>query len=214
MEDGEFQLHICQPCYQIRQNLVHHSCAGRHPGHGHGQSSGQHVGAVGCPLQLSQLPPVQTTTSPSNNNISNNSNKSSSPSTSQTMLLPPTNVSTPSCQCCGVSVVSCVCVKYKHEPDPMCTCDACARFVRVYHIKLDTLCRAAGIEELDLYSAYYDYHCDDDSDTTSEVTTVYNYQDTDSSYRWDETCSNTSFVFSERGSFKDLNSTFQSDFYY
>ena len=140
-EDGELQLHLCQPCYQIRQLLVHHSCSGRHPGHsghGHGQIAGRRIGAVGCPAQMNQLPLVQTTTSPPNNNYTidttssspsnNNTNTTfSSPSSSQT-----TGISTPSCQCCGVSVVSCFCVKYKHQPDAMCPCDSCTHFVRIY----------------------------------------------------------------------------------
>ena len=46
----ELMLHICQPCFQIRQILVHHTCARRHQDH----VGDRKLGAVAYPYQLSQ----------------------------------------------------------------------------------------------------------------------------------------------------------------
>ena len=53
-EDGlDMALHICQPCVQLRQNFVDHTCRGGHSNHP--ASCGlKRFGAIGCPFQTQQ----------------------------------------------------------------------------------------------------------------------------------------------------------------
>ena len=148
--NGELALHICQPCYQIRQMLVHHTCSGSHPGHAAGE---RRVGAVGCPKQVGQTP---------------------QPSCHTTGCPPPQQQIVESvqskCRHCSKDDDECTCVTYVHEPDARCPCSSCARFVRGYQISLDRLGEQKGLEVedwIDLYSYYYDLHEEDEDDSCS-----------------------------------------------
>ena len=203
--DGELELHICQPCYQVRQMLVHHSCSGQHPCHGGGAGE-RHVGALGCPAQVSHPPPAAAQVS------SSLSTTFSSPS-SQTQHAVRNDMLPYYCPTCGKTCASCSCVTYPHKPDALCTCESCRLFVNHYQITLDNLRRQSGQEELDLYSYYYDYHSEDDSDTDSDVDTVVSCQDTDwQEYetnfdRWDDSSSVNSFSSISRQSLSSYSST-------
>ena len=203
--NGEFLLHICQPCYQIRQDLVHHTCAGRHPGHHGGE---RRVGAVGCPSQVS--PEAKHTSI----NVSTSNNVQTTNST-------PVQCSTPAqqpnphrqvgdqcapCKSCGDRMASCRCVFYTHTPDALCTCDDCARFVRQYHFSLETLCRQAGVTEFDLYSTYYDYHGEETDDDSSD--------DDFYSEHWDSVSTISSATIGNESFFNhSLNQSFYSGYY-
>ena len=215
-QDGEMQLHICQPCFEIRQLLVHHTCSGRHPGHGHVHGSGdQKLGAMGCPTQIGQLKQEPTPSLPPSNNIVNNNNNNNIPELR-------TTTSTPSpssfCQCCEHPSSSCSCVRFKHTPDALCSCPDCARFVRIYHNNLEKLCRLAGEPEFDLYSTYYDFHSedrDDDDGTDSEISSSI---DLNGSYGdwWNDSLSTVSESFvsspAQFQSHNNLNSSFFSGY--
>ena len=162
--DGELQLHLCQACYQIRQLLVHHTCSGKHPGHG----TERRVGAIGCPRQVSQPSPVsnQVASSPS------------PPKQVQQQQFPPQQIpqqihphqmqvvtNQRPCYSCDKPLDSCTCVKFSHEPDPMCPCESCARFVRCYQILLDNMREIGRTEDLDdFHSSHYE---DDDDNSES-----------------------------------------------
>ena len=60
-QDGSLQLHVCQPCLQIRGFPVDHHCVGHHNGHVGGKKL---VGALGCSHQLS--PPSSISSPPPN----------------------------------------------------------------------------------------------------------------------------------------------------
>ena len=221
--NGEFLLHICQPCYQIRQLLVHHSCAGRHPGHHGGE---RRVGAVGCHSQLSQVSPQAQPPTTSVSTSSHIVQSTASPSVQNSIPTQQPNsqnqVGAPCAQCksCGDRTDTCRCETYRHTPDPLCSCSDCSRFVRQYSYNLEKLCKLAGVPEFDLYSTFYDYHSEDADEDENDNSDVNNYTDnwdsvsTISSTASSIASSTTFWNESFSNSFQNPHQSFYSDFYH
>ena len=209
--NGELLLHICQPCYQIRQNLVHHTCSGHHPGH---SGDEKRLGAIGCPLQVSQQQSPgcsssapQPSSSGPNHPSSHEQNNIGQDESTRTVYV---------CKSCQYSG-ECDCVTYRHTPDALCPCDDCARFVRIYHNNLEKLCRKAEVDEFDLYSTYYDYHCSDEDSEDNDSTDGDNW-DSSSTISYATSYENENYVDTsfqhQNTSFQHLNTSFCSDSYY
>ena len=208
--NGDMQLHICQPCYQIRQLLVHHTCAGRHPGHHGGE---RRVGAFGCPDQISpqtQSPTTSCISTPSQEVPAASSFQCSSPSQQLTQFSQQQSRPLFLCKSCGDITDGCTCESYRHTPDALCSCADCSSFVRQYSYNLEKLCRQAGVEVFDLYSTFYDYHSEVSDDDESEED---NYSD-----NWDlaSTISSSTIIGNESflSSNQNLNYSLYSDYYH
>ena len=139
-DDGEHQLHVCQPCFQMRGTLVHHM-----------SSSNKRIGAIACPFVTNASP-----------TISSAENGQSSPSASPPLLQQQGSIAKNQERCglCDALHSICKCIKFKHHPEALCPCPDCAKFVRYYNFGLADLCRKSNIPDFDLYSKYYDFHED------------------------------------------------------
>ena len=80
-EDGSPQFHVCQPCFQVRHELIEHTCWSSHPG----ECSKKPYGAIACPLGMNSSPQsqVQPTFQPTVTFPSLSSRSVSPPVTSQ-----------------------------------------------------------------------------------------------------------------------------------
>ena len=95
-EDGEQQLHICQPCFQLRQILVHHS------------SGNRRIGAISCPHLISSS--SQTSVQAHQSSPVDVSQGNSPNQPNQTLI---------KCSSCQNLQHSCSCIRYSHHPDAL-----------------------------------------------------------------------------------------------
>ena len=140
-EIGELQLHICQPCLQLRNTVVEHSSM---------SSNGKkYVGAISCPYSVS-------TSSLTSTNLPENV---SQPFIQPVTILPPVQPSAEIiCKMCNHS--KCTCEKYPHPPSIKCICNACDYFMSNLQDEIDD----CPWMTFDLYDVYLNIHEGDPGD--------------------------------------------------
>ena len=103
-EIGELQLHVCQPCVQLRNILVEHPPQLQH-------QRKKFYGAIACPHGVS------------------GGSQSLGANEAPVVINPPVTITTevpPTCRMCNLS--KCTCEKYRHPPSIKCYCNQCDYF--------------------------------------------------------------------------------------
>ena len=127
--EDSLALHICQPCLQLRQNLVDHSCSGGHPNHSM-SCNRKKLGALACPFHLE----TASLLADSNKNF-----KTTTPSSSTENSL---------CRNCSQFEDH-----FRHLPAFECNCNMCTKFFW----GLQTELKDNGIN-IDINSEYEAFH--------------------------------------------------------
>ena len=145
------QLHICAPCMLIRGDLVEHK---------HYSPNCTWVGAVGCPYQMTLLPPppIASPFATVNSNLSLQKT-STAPVYSSPVPQETSPIRLLDCEVCEKS--SCKCTKFHHKPTIKCRCNSCMGFF--YDLSNDF--ELFGFSEID---DYFSYHSDDEDDEEDE----------------------------------------------
>ena len=137
-EDGSPQFHVCQPCFQVRHELIEHTCRSSHPGH----CNKKPYGAIACPLGTNSSPnaPPQSTCQPTVGKSSVSFHPGSPPVTTQLDF--------------GF---------LNHKPSFKCDCQSCGSYFEDLQLELSSYNIELNIESL-WNNIHFPTYEDQDSD--------------------------------------------------
>ena len=143
--DGELQLHICQPCYQIRGEIVEHRCSSNHPGSC--DSSHKPYGAIACPFSLTPSSSPQQVSSCQQSPVPLHvpHQQKQQQQSQQGLQI---------CQRCQSR--NCKCVYYKHKPTIKCDCIDCHNFLIDLQVEFDDCPSLDNCQFFDKYRSIHE----------------------------------------------------------